>query len=67
MTFSPHNFKILPTLQMDFFGLVKSHLTLFFFLEIGSNYVSIIITIVSNITVLVSYNVVLAGYFKPMI
>ena len=62
MTFSPHNFKILPSLQMDFFGLVKSHLSLFFF----GDYVSII-TIVSNITLLVSYNVVLAGYFKPMI
>ena len=35
------------------------------FLEIGRNYVSIIITTISNITVLVSQNVICFEYFMP--
>ena len=46
----------------NFFGLV---IPLNFVLEIGRNYVSIIITIVSNITVLVSRNAISFGYFIP--
>ena len=34
-----------------------------FVLEIDRNYVSIIITIISNITVLVSHNAICFGYF----
>ena len=37
-----------------------------FFLEISRNYASIIITIISNITVIVSHNVTCFGYFMPM-
>ena len=37
-----------------------------FFLEIGRNYVSIMITIISNINVLVSHNVTCFGYFMPV-
>ena len=35
-------------------------------MEIGRNYISIIITIISNITVLVSRSVLCFGYFIPM-
>ena len=63
IAFSPHNFKILPANHMEFFWV--SYLTQFF-LEIGRNYVSIIITIISNITVLVSHNVICFRYFIPM-
>ena len=53
MAFSLHNFKTLPTLLHFFF---------FFWFH-----VSIIIAIVSNITVLVSYNVIIwFGYFMSM-
>ena len=45
-----------------FWGLV---IPLNFFLEIGKNYVSIIITIISNITLLVSHNIIYFGYFMP--
>ena len=73
-----HNFKALlsllwlshPTISkfyqpftMDFFSFFY-----FIFLEIGSNYImSIIITIVSNIIVLVSQNIIFFGFFMPMI
>ena len=59
----PNNFKILQTLHMEFFGLV---IPLDISLEIGRKYVSLIITIVNNITVLVSHNVICSGYFMPM-
>ena len=63
MAFSPHNFKILATLHMYLFGLV---IPLNLFLEIDRNYESIIITVISNITVLVSQNVFCLGYSMPM-
>ena len=51
---------------MEFFGLVILLNFLFlFFLETGRNYESILITIISNITVLVSHNVICFGYFFP--
>ena len=53
ISFSSHNIKVLPTHQLDFFGLV---IPLNFFLEIGRNYVSIIITTIGNITVCHSVN-----------
>ena len=37
-----------------------------FFLEISRNYVSFTITIISNITVLVSHNVICFGFFMPI-
>ena len=55
VAFSSHNFKILPTFDMDFFGLV---IPPSFFFNIGRNYVSIIITIVSIFAVLVSHNAI---------
>ena len=61
--FSPHNFKILPTCHMEFFWVINPNQ---FFLETGRNYVSIIITIISNITVLVSNSVFCFGCFMPM-
>ena len=48
---------------MDFFWV--SNPTLIFF-EIDRNYVSIIITIISNITVLVPHTVICFGHFMPM-
>ena len=52
MAFSPPEFQnFYQTFPWDFFGLVIPSNS---FLEIGRNYVSIIITIISNITVLVS-------------
>ena len=58
--FSPHNFKILPTCQMEFLWVCN------IFLEIGRNYVSVIITIISSITVLVLHYVICFGYFISM-
>ena len=46
----------------NFFWLV---IPLNFYLEIGRNFVSIIITIISNITVLESHNGICFGYFMP--
>ena len=40
--------------------------TCFVFLEIGRNYVPVIIAIISNITLLVSHNVICFGYYMPM-
>ena len=57
---SLHNFKTLPTFHMEIFGVSNPSK---FFLEIGRNYVSIIITIIINITVLVSHNVICFGCF----
>ena len=54
----------------NFFGLVPNPFYLFIYLfifEICRNYMSIIITIVSNITVLVSYHIIFVGFFMPMI
>ena len=45
IAFSPHNIKILPTCQLHFLGVSNPNL------EIGRNYMSIIITIISNVTV----------------
>ena len=53
MAFSPNNFTNLS--PWGFFGLEV--IIIIIFLEIGWNYMSIIITVVSNITVLVSTNV----------
>ena len=53
------SFKTLLTCHIELFGLV---IWLNFF-EICRNYVSIIITIISKITVLVSHNVICFGYF----
>ena len=47
----------------SFFGLVILHNL---FLEIGRSYASIIITIISNITVSVSHNVISFGCFMPI-
>ena len=63
IAFSLHNIKILPTHQLDFFLLSNPAL---YFLEIARNYVSIIITIINNITVLVSHSVICFGYFMAM-
>ena len=41
-------------------------LSFFFFFEIGKNNMSIVIAIVSNITVLVSHNVIFFGGYMPM-
>ena len=56
MAFSPHNFKIFQPSTWNFFVLV---IPLSFFLEIGKSYVSVRIIIVSNIAMLVSYNVII--------
>ena len=53
IAFSPYNFKILPTHQLEFCGLVT---LLNFFGD----------TIISNITVLASHNVICFGYFMSM-
>ena len=62
-SFLTPQFEMLPTF-MEFFLLVIP--PNFYFLEISRNYASIIITIVSNITVLVSCNAIFFGYFMPM-
>ena len=49
--------------KWNFFGFV---IPLNIFLEIGRNYVSVIITIINNITVLVSHYVICFGYFISM-
>ena len=51
------------TCHMEFFWDINPT---YFFYEIGWRYVSIIITIISNYTVLVSYDVICFGYFIPM-
>ena len=86
MVIISHNFKALlsllslfhPTISnftnlppWNFFGLVIIfYLFIYFFREIGRNYILsitlIIITIVSNITVLVSQNIIFFGFFIPM-
>ena len=78
MVIKLHNLKILLSLlslshstisnfyqstNWDFWGLV---IPLNFVLETARNYVSIIITIVSNITVFVSHNVLCFQYFMPI-
>ena len=64
MNFLTHIFKNLATLHMDFFWVGNP--TYFCFLKIGRNYGWIIITIISNITVLVSHNVICFGHFMSM-
>ena len=63
IAFSSYIFKILPTLYMEFFGIGNST---YYFLKIDSIYMSIIITSVSNITLLVLYNIIYFGYFMTM-
>ena len=63
IAFSPRNFKSLSICHMEFFGV--SNLT-YIFLEIGRNCVPIVITVISNVTVLVSHSVIYFGYFIPM-
>ena len=63
IAFPLHNFKILPKGHMGFFWVNNPDL---FFSEISRNYVSIIITIISNTTVLVSLNVIGFEYFLPI-
>ena len=70
MAFLSHNFKILPTFTMESFriGNPSFYFFIIIFLEIGRKYISImsiIITIVSNITVLVSQNIFF-GFFMSM-
>ena len=57
ITFSLHNFKLLPICQLEFLGLVIPcvFLLLFFLLRFLRNYVSIIVNIISNNTVLQCY------------
>ena len=68
MTFPSRNFKICQSSIMEFFQIddPSFYFFLLFFLEIGRNYImsimSVIITIVSNITVLVSQNIVFFGF-----
>ena len=50
ITFSLHNFKLLPIYQLEFLGIVIP--LFFFFLRFLRNYVSIIVSIISNDTVL---------------
>ena len=61
-----HNFSILS--PWNFFGLVPypTYLFTFYFLELCRNYMSIIITIIGNNTVLVSHNLILFGFFMSM-
>ena len=63
IAFSPNNFEILQTYHKKFFRL--SNLTELFW-GIGRNYVSIMITILSNITVLVSQTVTCFGYLMSV-
>ena len=63
------NFKILPTFHQESFSDWKLNFFLFlsfFFLEILRNYMSIIITIVSNIILSVSHNIIFLKFFMPM-
>ena len=62
IAFSSHNFKILPTRHIGSFW-VNNPVNFFWRCR---NYKSIIITIISNITVLVSRNVICFGYFMPI-
>ena len=61
-----HNFSIL--LPWNFFGLVPypTYLFTFYCLELCRNYMSIIITIIGNNTVLVSHNLILFWFFMSM-
>ena len=63
IAFSPHNFKILPTCYMELFRV--SNLTYIFGRQIETC-TQIIITIISNITALMSHNVISFVYFVPM-
>ena len=78
MVIIPHNFKILLSLlwlslsriskccQPSTWSFFRSVIPLnFFFFKTGKNNLSIIITIVGNINVLVSHNVIFFGYFMP--
>ena len=60
------NFSILS--PWNFFGLVPypTYLFTFYFLELCRNYMSIIITIIGNNTVLVSHNLILFWFFMSM-
>ena len=58
IAFSLHNFKILPARHMEFFGL---EILLKLFLDIDRIYVSVTITIISNIIALVSRIVICFG------
>ena len=58
--FSPYNFRILPTCHWILFGLV---IQLNFFWR---SKLCVIITIISNITVSVSHNVICFEYFMPI-
>ena len=61
MVFLPHSFEILPALHMDFF-LINNPIY-FSFLENGRNYVSVLITIVGNTSMLVSHSIIFFWYF----
>ena len=66
----PQKFKILQTLHLYFLWIGNLTKFFFFFLlffEIGTIYEWIIITIVSNIAVLLSQNVIFFGYLTPNI
>ena len=56
MVFLPHSFEILPALHMDFFWI--NNPIYFSFLENGRNYVSVLITIVGNTSMLVSHSII---------
>ena len=62
--FLTHKFKILPTYHIEFFCFSSPT---FFFLQIGRNYVSILTTIITNVTVLVLHSVICFGCFMPCI
>ena len=67
IAFSPHNFKIFLTCHMEFFCVSNGIIHLnFFWRFFGRNYVSIIIAIISNMTVLVPHSVICFGYFLPL-
>ena len=57
ITFSLHNFKLLPICQLEFLGLVIHcfFVVFFVFSRFLRNYVSILVTIISNNTVLQCY------------
>ena len=63
--FLSHDFKILLTLYMEFFWIGNPTFFWVFF-DIDRNYVLIIITIVINITVLLSYSIIWFGYLKTL-
>ena len=63
VAFSPYNFTILPTCQLNFFCVSNP---IWFCLEKGRNYVSTITIITSNITLLMSHNVIWFRCFMPV-